>query len=169
MAGNRNLARLAVFATFASGLGTILLDRVACFAENPVIQTTLINEIEKKPLADPGKSFQGPLTELTTHETSLAAALRKDVDRLAGEIGERSMAKYAKLVESAAFIEKSLQADGFQVSQQTYELRGASAPILKSRSKEPNRRLRSSSSARIMTRSPVRLARTTTAQVSQPC
>jgi hypothetical protein len=122
--GNRNLALLTVFATFASGLGAILLNRVACFAENPVVQTTLINEIEKKPLADPGKSFQGPLTELTTHETALAAALRKDVDRLAGEIGERSMAKYAKLVEAARFIETSFQADGFQVGQQTYELRG---------------------------------------------
>jgi hypothetical protein len=122
--GNRNLALLAVFATFAGGLGAILLDRVACFAENPVVQTTLINEIEKKPLADPGKSFQGPLTELTAQEAALATALRKDVDRLAGEIGERSMAKYAKLVEAARFIETSFQTDGFQVGQQTYELRG---------------------------------------------
>jgi hypothetical protein len=124
VAGNGNLVRSAVLATMASGLGAVLLDRAACFAETPVIQTTLINDIEKKPLADPGQSFKGPLAELTAHEAALAAAMRKDVERLAGEIGERSMAKYAKLVEAAAFIEKSFQADGFQVGRQTYEVRG---------------------------------------------
>ncbi len=73
---------------------------------------------------DPGPSYSGPLAKLDEHETALAETLKKDVEKLAREIGDRSLPRYAKLVEAAAFIEKSFQADGFQVSRQTYQVKG---------------------------------------------
>ncbi len=105
-------------------VGAVWLNSVNGFAESPVSQTTPVTGTKKAPPVDPGQSFNGPLAELTPHETALAAALRKDVVRLAGDIGERSMTKYAKLVEAAAFIEKSLGDDGFKVERQTYDVRG---------------------------------------------
>jgi peptidase M28-like protein len=124
VARHEHLVRTAILAAFAAALGTLWLFPVACLAESPVTQTTLVTGIKKEPPVDPGQSFKGPLAELTAHETSLAAALRKDVERLAGDIGERSMNRYAKLIEAAAFIEKSLGDDGFKVERQTYEVRG---------------------------------------------
>jgi hypothetical protein len=116
--------RPAILATFAFAVGSACLNSVDCPAESPVVQTTLVTGIKNASPIDPGQSFSGPLAELTDHESSLAASLRKDVEHLAGDIGERSMACYAKLVEAAAFIEKSLGDDGFKVERQTYEVRG---------------------------------------------
>jgi hypothetical protein len=116
--------RPAILATFAIVVGSFCLNSVDCRAESPVIQTTLVTGIKNNSPIDPGQSFSGPLAELTAHEKLLAASLRKDVEHLASDIGERSMARYAKLVEAAAFIEKSLGDDGFKVERQTYEVRG---------------------------------------------
>ncbi|HEV2971105.1 MAG TPA: M28 family peptidase [Pirellulales bacterium] len=130
-----NLARLGIAAILGGAMTAMLLNRVSCLAQTPAPQTQVIptsatqllpmEHAEKKPMAiQPGPSFSGPLAKLTDHETALAAALRKDVEKLAGEIGDRSIPKYAKLVEAAAFIEKSFRAAGHQVARQTYEVKG---------------------------------------------
>ena len=124
MARHRHLVRTAILAIFAALVGAVWLNSVDGFAESPVAQTSPVTGTKKAPPVDPGQSFNGSLAELTPHETALAAALRKDVERLGGDIGERSMTKYAKLVEAAAFVEKSLGDDGFKVERQTYEVRG---------------------------------------------
>jgi Zn-dependent M28 family amino/carboxypeptidase len=72
----------------------------------------------------PGKSFSGPLPPLTAHETALRDALKKDVEHLAGQIGERNIYRHEKLTEAARFIEKSLADANYQVSRQAYDVKG---------------------------------------------
>ncbi len=79
------------------------------------------------PLPSAGVGFSGPLPALTDHEAALAKSLKQDVEKLAGEIGDRSMPNYPKLVEAAAFVEKSFQAAGYTVGRQTYEVKGRDA------------------------------------------
>lgn len=50
--------------------------------------------------------------------------LREDIERLAGEIGERNFEHYRKLLEAAAFIEQSFQAVGYRPVRQEYEAQG---------------------------------------------
>lgn len=50
--------------------------------------------------------------------------LRQDIERLAGEIGERKFEHYRKLLEAAAFIEQSFQAVGYKPVRQEYEAQG---------------------------------------------
>ncbi len=79
---------------------------------------------DRPPLVDPGRTFTGPLPELTKEETVLADALKDDVQKLCGDIGERSVEKYAKLAEAATLLEKSLGKLGYQVAKQTYSVKG---------------------------------------------
>jgi hypothetical protein len=50
--------------------------------------------------------------------------LRQDIERLAGEIGERNCEYYPKLLEAAAFIEQSFEAAGYRPVRQEYEAQG---------------------------------------------
>jgi hypothetical protein len=50
----------------------------------------------------PGKSFTGPLPPLSEEEVVLAGALRRDVETLAGEIGERNVWRYQALPENSS-------------------------------------------------------------------
>ncbi len=50
--------------------------------------------------------------------------LRQDIERLAGEIGERNFEHYPKLLEAAAFIEQSFEAVGYRPVRQEYEAQG---------------------------------------------
>ncbi|HUY31842.1 MAG TPA: M28 family peptidase [Pirellulales bacterium] len=71
------------------------------------------------------KSYQGPLPELTAEQTVLRDELRRDVDILARQIGERNLGRYQKLVEAAEFIEKSLREAGYErVERQGYDVKG---------------------------------------------
>src|SRR5262249_36743500 len=72
----------------------------------------------------PGKSFSGPLPELSAEMTKLRDSLKQDVAKLATDIGERNLRHYAKLMEAAAFVENSLTAAGYQVERQTYDVKG---------------------------------------------
>ena len=72
----------------------------------------------------PGKSFSGPLPQLTAHEAALRDALKKDVEQIAGQIGERNIYRHDKLTEAARFIEKALADANYQVSRQTYDVKG---------------------------------------------
>jgi peptidase M28-like protein len=115
------ISALLLFSLAAAGVGPSCAD-----AQPP----QSVAAKEKPMLVDPGQSFVGPLAKLTDHEAALAESLKKDVQKLAGDIGERSVPNYAKLVEAAAFLEKSLQDDGYQVGRQIYEVKGRSCANL---------------------------------------
>ena len=72
----------------------------------------------------PGSSHSGPLPPLSGAEAELRERLAKHVSVLAGEIGERNLWRYAALEASADYIEKTLQATGYQVTAQHYTVNG---------------------------------------------
>jgi len=72
----------------------------------------------------PGVSFNGDLPVLGEADEKLAATLKKDVEVLAGEIGQRNVYTYAKLVEAERFLEDALKTAEYTVERQTYEVRG---------------------------------------------
>jgi hypothetical protein len=71
----------------------------------------------------PGKTVSkaGPLSP---DEMALREELRADVQKLAGEIGERNMWHYAQLNAAANFIEDSFSRAGLRPQRDTYEIRG---------------------------------------------
>jgi len=71
----------------------------------------------------PGKNISktGPLSP---DEIALREELRADVQRLAGEIGERNMWHYAQLNAAADFIEDSFARAGFHPQRDSYEMHG---------------------------------------------
>ncbi|MBI3270202.1 MAG: M28 family peptidase [Planctomycetes bacterium] len=72
----------------------------------------------------PGKSHSGPLPPLTPAEATLRDDLRRDVEELAGRIGERNVPKYAALAEAADFLEASLARPGHRVARQSFPVAG---------------------------------------------
>jgi Zn-dependent M28 family amino/carboxypeptidase len=88
----------------------------------------------------PGRSYRGTLPALTAAQTVLAAELERDVQHLAGEIGERSLRRYPQLVRAAEWIETELRAAGYTPRRQHFadgdkvywnieaELRGSQRP-----------------------------------------
>lgn len=120
-----------IAAAVAGAALALVLNRVSCLAETPIAAPTSPGPSNNRgPKIGPGQSYSGPLAPLDEHESALAKSLKSDVEKLAGEIGERSMSRYAKLIEAAAFIEKSLRAAGFQVNRQSYEVKGRTAANL---------------------------------------
>ena len=71
----------------------------------------------------PGKNVSkaGPLSP---DEVALREELRADVEKLAGEIGERNMWHYAQLNAAADFIEDSFSRAGLRTRRDSYEMRG---------------------------------------------
>jgi peptidase M28-like protein len=61
---------------------------------------------------------------LNQAEVALRAELVGDVQKLAGEIGERNLRRYAQLNAAADFIEESLKRAGLAPRRQSYGLRG---------------------------------------------
>ncbi len=72
----------------------------------------------------PGESFAGPLPSLTQKEVALRETLKRDVQVLAGDIGERSLFVQGSLMKAASFIEASLAEAGYQVRRHGYEVSG---------------------------------------------
>src|SRR5918998_1224135 len=72
----------------------------------------------------PGQAFSGPLPPLTPGQEALSQRLRRHVLRLAGEIGERNVAKPAAAVRAAAYLEAELEAMGYTVAAQEYQAHG---------------------------------------------
>lgn len=68
----------------------------------------------------PGESFRGQMLPLTQKELALRDALQRDVEKLAGEIGQRNYAYYNELQAAADFLKTSLASAGYQVEQQGY-------------------------------------------------
>ncbi len=73
----------------------------------------------------PGKSFTGPLPALTPRQAALRDALRRDVEVIAGRIGERNLVyRYENLIAAMRFIEDAAAEAGYEVKRQTYEAAG---------------------------------------------
>ncbi len=72
----------------------------------------------------PGKSFSGAPPPLSADETVLRNELARDVEMLAGTIGERNLRRYDKLVAAADFIEHSLGETGLVPRRTGYEVSG---------------------------------------------
>ena len=70
----------------------------------------------------PGKSHRGPLPTLTDGQVARRDALRRDLEKLAGEIGDRNLYAYENLNAAADFIEASFAAAAHEVSRQAYEI-----------------------------------------------
>ena len=51
----------------------------------------------------PGKSYSGTIPPLTAQEITLRDALQRDVEKLAGEIGERNSIQYQNLEKPLTF------------------------------------------------------------------
>jgi Zn-dependent M28 family amino/carboxypeptidase len=71
----------------------------------------------------PGRNIS-KAAALNEVEIVLRAELVADVQKLAGEIGERNMNRYPQLLAAGAFIESSLTSAGYTPRRDTYELRG---------------------------------------------
>lgn len=72
----------------------------------------------------PGKSYRAALKPLSAVEAALRDELRRDVEHIAGSIGERNWEQYSALVAAADFINESLGAAGYSVLRQGYQLHG---------------------------------------------
>lgn len=70
----------------------------------------------------PGKSYRAALKPLSAVEAALRDELRRDVEHIAGSIGERNWEQYSALVAAADFINESLRAAGYSVFRQGYQL-----------------------------------------------
>jgi hypothetical protein len=71
----------------------------------------------------PGKNVS-KAAPLSPDEVTLREELRSDVQKLAGEIGERNMWHYPQLNAAADFIENSFSRAGLRPRRDTYEIRG---------------------------------------------
>lgn len=72
----------------------------------------------------PGHSYSGAFPSLTATEITIQNELKRDVEMLAGEIGERNFIFYDNLLKSQDFLTDSLQNMGDQVHEQIYEING---------------------------------------------
>lgn len=74
----------------------------------------------------PGKNRSGS-AELSAADVALRDELKADVRKLAGEIGERNLGRYAQLNAAADFIEESFRRAGLVPRRDSYEVRGLAA------------------------------------------
>ncbi len=72
----------------------------------------------------PGKSFRGTPPPLSADEVVLRDELIANVQKLAGEIGERNVQHYDQLVAAAEFIERSFAEAGLKVRREAYDAGG---------------------------------------------
>lgn len=72
----------------------------------------------------PGKSFRGEPLGLTSDELKLREELRADVQKLAGEIGERNVEHYEQLRASVDFIEQAFSEAGLRSRREGYDVGG---------------------------------------------
>lgn len=72
----------------------------------------------------PLRSFRGPLPPLSRTESMLRDGLRRDVEKLARDIGERHMAKPNQLRAAVEYLEAALTNAGYAVARQTFQTAG---------------------------------------------
>jgi Zn-dependent M28 family amino/carboxypeptidase len=88
----------------------------------------------------PLKSYRGPLPALTQEQAALRDELRRHVEKLSGEIGERNVYRLQRLRSAADYVEGVFTNASYQVNRQSYtamnercdnlevEIRGRSRP-----------------------------------------
>ncbi len=72
----------------------------------------------------PASSFDGPWTPLSPEEEALKDDLVRDVEILAGEIGDRNVRAHANYLAAADYIEQEFRAAGYEVRRQEFETDG---------------------------------------------
>lgn len=72
----------------------------------------------------PGHSHRGALPPASDREVAVETALRRHVQKLAGEIGERHVRKPEALRAAAAYIEGELRSYGYKVAEQKFAADG---------------------------------------------
>lgn len=72
----------------------------------------------------PLQTYRGPWVPLDASEIVLRDALKTDVQRLAGEIGERNVFRPRSYTAAARFIEDELTRAGYRVGRQTFQAQG---------------------------------------------
>jgi Zn-dependent M28 family amino/carboxypeptidase len=76
----------------------------------------------------PGTSHSGAAAPLTQREEMLRDSLRQDVTKLAGEIGERNLARYEALTAAATYLEQQLTEAGYTVERNGFEVSTPDGP-----------------------------------------
>src|SRR5436309_16122905 len=76
----------------------------------------------------PGTSHSGAAAPLTEREAALRDSLRRDVEKLAGEIGERNLVRYEALSAAANYLERGLTEAGYKVERNEFEVTTANGP-----------------------------------------
>ena len=76
-------------------------------------------------IAMPGKTFAGDLPPVTPKEQESSRRLQGHVERLASDIGERSISVPGSLNQAADYIEETLTAFGYSVESQQYRVSDA--------------------------------------------
>lgn len=69
----------------------------------------------------PSTAFLPPLNN---EEVKYREIIRKDIEHLAGEIGERNIQQYENLCKAADFIQSSWEQAGYEVQRQSYKVSG---------------------------------------------
>ena len=72
----------------------------------------------------PGKSFQGPLPDLTLEQQRVRNQLQADLVKLAGDIGERNLRHPVAYAAATKFMEDRLAAAGYAVRRLVYQVKG---------------------------------------------
>jgi acetylornithine deacetylase/succinyl-diaminopimelate desuccinylase-like protein len=76
----------------------------------------------------PGTTHSGAATPLTQREMVLSDSLRRDVEKLAGEIGERNLVRYEALTAAANYLQKSLAESGYKVERNEFDVATPAGP-----------------------------------------
>jgi Zn-dependent M28 family amino/carboxypeptidase len=88
----------------------------------------------------PLKSFRGPLPPLSPQQTALRDELRRHVEKLGGEIGERNVYQPRRLRAATEYVEDRFTAAGFKVRRQSYTVMGEACHNLEVELPGKNRR-----------------------------
>src|SRR5579864_5335521 len=76
----------------------------------------------------PGTNHSGAAAPLTQREVVLRDSLRRDVEKLAGEIGERNLVRYEALSTAADYLEQGLTEAGYKVERNAFEVATPQGP-----------------------------------------
>lgn len=72
----------------------------------------------------PGKSWTGAVPPLSAEEQQVQANLKRHVEFLAGQVGERNVWQPGSLAAASGYIRDTLEAVGYRVHAQAYDSRG---------------------------------------------
>lgn len=75
-------------------------------------------------MRNPGRSFRGSAPQLDAAAAALQSSLRRDVQMLAGEIGERNVVLDENYARAAIYIENEFRHAGYTTERQTFEVEG---------------------------------------------